>query len=102
MVGTWASSPAPTISPMVPPSVRRGDGVLQVAVEVEAPGASLASDAGVPGAAEGGLEVAYEEAVDPDGARDELRGDAFGALLVAGGDGGGQSEAGVVGEADRF
>ena len=45
MVGTWARRPAPTISPMVVPSVRRGHGVLEVAVEVEAPGAALAADA---------------------------------------------------------
>ena len=68
---------------MVLPSLRRGDGVLQVAVEVEAPGAALAADPGLAGAAEGGLEVADEEAVDPDGARDQLRGDVFGARAVA-------------------
>src|SRR6476469_9398129 len=100
MVGTWASSPAPTISPMVLPSLRGGDGVLQVAVEVEAPGAALAADAGVAGAAEGGVEGASEEAVDPGRPRDEPFGDAGGAVVVAGGEGGGEPEAGGVGEGD--
>src|SRR6476660_6499516 len=101
MVGTWASRPAPTISPMVLPSVRGGHGVLQVAVEVEAPGAALAADAGEAGAAERGLQVAYEEAVHPHRARDEPGGEALGALVRTGGHGGGQPEAGVIGEPDR-
>src|SRR5262245_33697458 len=100
MVGTCASSPAPTISPMGPPPLRCHDGVLQVAVEVESQVAPFAADARPAGAAERRLEVADEEAVDPDGARDEPFGDAGRAVAVAGGDGGGQAEAGVVGEPD--
>src|SRR5690606_25971800 len=100
MVGTCASRPAPTISPMVAPSLRGGDGVLQVAVEVEAPGAALAADAGLARAAEERAQVPYEEAVDPDGPGDQPGGDERGPLAVAGGDGGGQAGAGVVGQPD--
>src|SRR5262245_63373793 len=98
MVVTCASRPAPTISPMVPPAAGRGDGVLDVAVEVEAPVAALAADARLAGAAERRLEVADEEAVDPDGARDQACGDPVGALSISGGDRRGEPEPRVVGQ----
>src|SRR5208282_2061318 len=42
--------------------------VLNVAEEVETPSAAFASDAGVAAAAEGGRQLAHEEAVHPHGA----------------------------------
>src|SRR5215470_16206101 len=84
IVGTWASRPAPTTSPIVLPSLRRVDSVLDVAVEVEAPGAALAADPGLAGPAERGPQVADEEAVDPHGARDQPRGHPGSPFAVAG------------------
>src|ERR1700751_4363984 len=60
------------------------DGVLDVAVEVEAPGAALAAEAGQPGAAERRGQVADEETVDPDGAGDQPRRHPLRPGLVAG------------------
>src|SRR5262245_58293846 len=65
MVGTWASSPQPTTSPMVPPAIRRIDAVLHIAVEIERPGAAFAADARSAVAAEGLAQVAHEEAIVP-------------------------------------
>src|SRR5690242_11312801 len=83
IVGTCARSPAPATSPTVP-SFRCVDGVLHVAVEVEAPGAALAPDARLPGPAERRAQVADEEAVDPDGPRHQPGRHPRGPLLVAG------------------
>src|SRR5919202_6042447 len=80
MVGTCASRPAPTISPIGPPTARGEDAVLDVAVEVEAPRAALAADAAVPVAAERRREVADEEAVHPDRPRVQPVGHALRAL----------------------
>src|ERR1700691_5175598 len=88
IVGTWASNPAPVTSPILAPPFRCVDRVLHVAVEVEAPGAALPADAGLPGTAERRPQVADEEAVDPDGPGDELRRHPAGALAVAGEHGG--------------
>src|SRR5947209_2059743 len=89
IVGTCARSPAPVTSPAAPtslmtPSFRCVDGVLNVAVEVEAPGAALAPDPRLPGAAERRAQVADEEAVDPDGPGHQLRRHPRSPLLVAG------------------
>src|ERR1700689_821540 len=97
IVGTWASSPAPVTSPILAPPFRCVDGVLHVAVEVEAPGAALPADAGLPGAAERRPQVADEEAVDPDGPGDELRRHPAGALAGAGEHGGPEPVTGALG-----
>src|SRR5262249_59878668 len=86
LVGQCDGTPAPATSPITFASLagrRAGgarapplscvNGVLDVAVEVEAPGAALAADAGQPGAAERRGQVADEEAVDPDGPGDQPR-----------------------------
>src|SRR3712207_9156304 len=100
MVGTCASSPAPTISPTVVPPLRCEDAVLDVAVEVEAPGAALAPDAAAAVAAERRREVTDEEAVHPHRARGQPARDALGTLLAAGDQGGGEAVLGVVGHGD--
>src|SRR5260370_40309753 len=70
IVGTCARSPAPATSPIGLPSFRCVHGVLHVAVEVEAPGAALPADPGVPGPAERRAQVADEEAkAAPDATR---------------------------------
>src|SRR5690349_22813833 len=86
IVGTCASSPAPATSPIsaMAPSFRCVDGVLHVAVEVEAPGAALPADARLPGPAERRAQVADEEAVDPDRPRHQLARDMGSPLPVAG------------------
>src|SRR2546427_13117112 len=93
MVGAWATSPAPTISPMsLSPSVLRrvlrlpgrGAHVLHVGVEVEAPLPPLAAYTGILGAAERRPQVADEEAVDPHGPGDQALGHTPGAFRVAG------------------
>src|SRR5579872_3391300 len=62
-IGWWATTATATISPTShlarEGAPLEGD-VLHVAEEVEAPAASLASDAGLACAAERGLEVAHE------------------------------------------
>src|SRR3954452_10170066 len=104
IVGTCASRPAPTISPIRPPtahpSVRCEDAVLDVAVEVEAPGAALAADAAAPVAAERRREVADEEAVHPDGAGVQPGADPLGALRAARDEGRREAVLGVVGHRD--
>src|SRR5450755_2083451 len=102
IVGTWASSPAPTTSPIAPPAFRGIARVLDVAVEVEAPGAAFAADAGQPGAAERRPQVTDEEAVDPDGAGDEAGRYPLGPPPVAGEQGRRQPVAGAVGQRDRL
>src|SRR5687767_9302857 len=65
IVGTWASRPAPTTSPIGTPSPRRGHRVLDVAIEIEAPVAALAADPGRTRAAERRPKITHEEAVHP-------------------------------------
>src|SRR5215467_15947646 len=101
IVGTWAKSPAPATSPITPP-LSCVDGVLDVAVEVEAPGAALAADAGQPGAAERRGQVADEETVDPHGAGDQPRRHPLGPGLVAGEHGRRQPVGRAVGQCDGF
>src|SRR5665213_3095406 len=74
--------------------------VFDVAVEVEAPGAAFAADAGMLRSAERRSKLADEEAVHPDRAGDNRRGDAHGAGFVAGEQGGGQTVLGAVGHLD--
>src|SRR5215472_8134767 len=105
IVGTCARSPAPATSPAAlasptVPSFRCVDGVLHVAVEVEAPGAALPADARLPGPAERRAQVADEEAVDPDGARHQLSRYPAGALPVTGEQHRGQPVPGPVGQRD--
>src|SRR4051794_5198436 len=104
IVGTCASRPAPTISPMRPPSpvpsARCEDAVLDVAVEVEAPCAALAADAAVPVATERRREVADEEAVHPDRAGVQPGTDPLGTLRIAGDEGRRETVLGVVGHRD--
>src|SRR4051794_38211514 len=102
IVGTCASRPAPTISPIRPPSLRGEHAVLDVAVEVEAPGAALAADPAVPVAAERRCEVADEEAVHPDGAGVQPRRHPVRARGVAGDESGGETVLGVVGHRDAL
>src|SRR5690606_28365925 len=104
MVGTWAMSPAPTTSPMSSflPSVWRYDRVLHVRVEIERPGAALAADARLLRTAERRSTVAHEEAIDPDGSRDEPVGHALRVFPVAGDDDGGEAELGAVREFDHL
>src|SRR5664279_6278108 len=100
MVGTCASTAAPTTSPMIGlrvvlvclPSVGREDAVLDVGVEVEGPDAALAPDARLPAAAERCAQIADEEAVDPDRARGELGRHPLGPGRVAGDERRGQPE----------
>jgi hypothetical protein len=77
--------------------LRVGYRVLDVGVEVEAPGPALPAHARVAGAAEGGLQVPHEEAVDPDGPGDQATRHPLGPVRVAGVDDAGQSELAVVG-----
>src|SRR5262245_35135092 len=113
IVGTWATSAAPTISPMLSPplsvglplrSLRPGcrADVLHVRVEVEAVDAALAPDARGLRAPERRAQVAHEEAVHPDGAGDQALGDALGAGAVARVEDRGQAVVGFVGERDRL
>src|SRR5215213_869963 len=97
IVGTCASRPAPTTSPIGPPPPRGEHAVLHVAVEVEAPRAALAADAAVAVAAERRGGVADEEAVHPRGAGVQLRGHPLGTLLGPGDEGRRQAVLGVVG-----
>src|SRR5579863_702343 len=108
IVGTCASRPAPTTSPMallsmavlskaVPP-LSRVHRVFRVAVEVEAPGTAFAADARQPGPAERRPQVPDEEAVDPHGPGGDPGRDSFGPGLVAGEHRRGQAVAGVVGQ----
>src|SRR5262245_56988058 len=99
-VGTWAISPQPTTLPMLPPAVRRVDAVLDVAIEIERPGAAFATDAGLAVAAEGLAQVAHEEAVVPHQTGRDLRRHALGPLRIAGHHHGGEAVVGVVGERD--
>src|SRR5450432_1983751 len=77
--GWWLTTAAPTISPMTASLVDEralaDRDVLDVAVEVEAPRPALAADTGIARAAERGGEFADEEAVDPDRAGYNRRGD---------------------------
>src|SRR5207248_11523283 len=100
IVGTWAKSPAPATSPIRAPSLSCVDGVLDVAVEVEAPGAALAADAGQPGAAERRGQVTDEETVDPHGPGDQFRRHPPGPGLVAGEHGRREAVARAVGQRD--
>src|SRR5262249_30643446 len=103
IVGTCATKAAPTTSPIGPSSPagrRRRHDVLDVCVEVEAPPAALTADPGVARPAERRVEIAYEEAVDPDGAGDELFADALSLRFVAGVNRGGKAVVGAVGELD--
>src|SRR5215470_10455717 len=108
IVGTWASSAAPTTSPMAHPfsltgpAARREHGVLDVAVEVERVRAAFAADAGLAAAAERGAQVADEETVDPHRPGAQPRADPLGTVRVAGDHGRGQAEPGVVGHGDRL
>src|SRR5438067_6923107 len=115
IVGTCATSPAPTTSPMaqVLPSCShfarrsrrlrgRDDRVLHVCVEIEAPHAPLATDPGVLRPTERRVEVAHEEAIDPHRPGDEPLGDALGTGEVRCVDGGGKAEVGGVRERDRL
>src|SRR5215467_2474262 len=101
IVGTCASKPAPATSPIAPP-LSCVDGVLDIAVEVEAPGAALAADAGHSGAAERRSQVADEEAVDPDGPGDQPGGYPFGPGLIAGEQRRRQAVRGTVRQRDGF
>src|SRR5262249_40006114 len=97
--GACDTMAASTTSPMsAPPAPGSGADVLQVRVEIEAPGAAFAADARLARSSEGGAQVAHEEAVDPDGARGDAGGHAFRAGGVAGVDHGDQAVAGLVGE----
>src|SRR6266851_9044538 len=102
IVGTCARSPAPATSPIELPSFRCVHGVLHLAVEVEAPGAALPADPGVPGPAERRAQVADEEAVDPDGPRDQLLRYPRGPVAVAGEQRRRQPVPGAVGQRDRL
>src|SRR5580692_4932563 len=102
IVGTWASSPAPVTSPILAPPFRCVDGVLHVAVEVEAPGAALAADAGLPCPAERRPQVADEEAVNPDGPGDKLIRHPASALAGTGEHGGREPVPGAVGQRHRL
>src|SRR5215475_15892350 len=99
IVGTCASKPAPATSPIAPP-LSCVDGVLDIAVEVEAPGAAFTANAGLPGAAERRGQVADEEAVDPDGPGDQPRRHPLGPGPVAGEQRRGQPVGGAVGQPD--
>src|SRR3954471_8527632 len=73
---------------------------LHVAVEVERVVATLATDSRLARPAEGRLEVANVEAVDPDRARHHCGGHAVGALLRPGVDRRRKAVVGRVGEPD--
>src|SRR5215472_18403336 len=102
IVGTWASNPAPAISPIAAPSFRCEDGVLHVSMKIEAPGTAFAADPGEPGAAERGAQVPDEEAVDPHGPRDQPAGHSIRPVMVAGEQGGRQPVRGAVGQFYRL
>src|SRR5690349_18941352 len=106
IVGTWASSPAPATSPqrspIGAPLLSGVDGVLHIAVEVEAPGAALTADAGLARATERRPQVADEEAVHPHGPRDKAGRHPFRPGLVAGEHRRGQPVPGAVREFDRL
>src|SRR5215472_4448243 len=102
MVGTCARRPAPTTSPTLLPSLRRVDGVLDVAVEVEAPGAALAADSRLARAAERRAQVSDEEAVDPDRAGPKLGRYPISPAGIAGEQRGGQPVPGVIRHRDPF
>src|SRR5271155_4208958 len=84
MVGTCASTAAPTISPMGRPLLHLVR--LDLAVEVEGVVAALAADAADARAAEGRREVTDQEAVDPEGAGADGGAETIGPGLVAGED----------------
>src|SRR5215467_559236 len=96
IVGTCARRPAPTTSPTLLPSFRRVDGVLHVAVEVEAPGAALAADSRLARAAERCAQVTHEETVDPDRAGPELGSNPVSPAGIAGEQRGGQPVPAVI------
>src|SRR5262245_13313117 len=113
IVGTWATSAAPTTSPILSPPVSVGltlrslrpgcrADVLHVRVEVEAVDAALAPDPRGLRPAERRPKVAHEEAVHPDGAGDQALGDAFGALAISRVQDRGQAVFGLVGHRDRL
>src|SRR3954447_25566904 len=79
------------------PPLRGEHGVLDVAVEVEGPDATLAADSGLAVASEGCAEVTDEKAVHPNGSGVQRQADPFGAVWVAGHQRRRQPEAGVVG-----
>src|SRR5215211_4512690 len=109
IVGTCATSAAPTTSPMSEPlpvllaSGPRGRAhVLDVRIEVEAVHTALAADARGSRAAERRTKIPDEEAVDPHGAGDDPARDAIGAVLVAGVQARGEPVLGLVRQRDRL
>src|SRR5438093_4120696 len=102
IVGTCATSPAPTISPISASLSRRDDRVLHVGVEVEAPHATLPADPGVARPAEGRVQIADEEAVDPHGPGDETIRNPVCTLGVTRVERGGEAEVGRVRKRDSI
>src|SRR5688572_4280372 len=76
--------------------------VLGVGEESHGLHAALASQAGRAHAAERRAQVALQPGIDPDHAGAQLRGEAMGAVEVAGPDRGGQAVVAVVGERQRL
>src|SRR5260221_8854205 len=99
-VGTWASNPDATTSPIFPPATRRINAVLDVAIEIEGPGATFTTDTRLAIAAEGLAQVADEEAVVPDEAGRDLRCHPLCSLLVIRHHHSGKAVFGVISDAD--